>query len=76
MQGRFNETMYKEINEFDRMIVGVREWAVETIFRLGLEVDRWLTEPGEMPDTKIVLEEATKLEKYVLKDIPEKDTKN
>ena len=25
--------MYKEINEFDRMIIGVREWAVENASR-------------------------------------------
>ena len=68
--------MNKDINELDRLTVGVREWAVETIFRLGLGLDRWLVKSGEVPDTKIVLEEATKLEKYVLNGIIDKETKD
>ena len=50
--------MNKEINELDRMIVGVREWAVqETAEGLGfVEVDS-------------LLECAKKLEEYVLRGI-------
>lgn len=50
--------MNKEINELDRMIVGVREWAVqETVRGLGfVQVDS-------------VVECAEELEKYVLKGI-------
>ena len=60
--------MDKEIQDLDRIVIGVREWSVETVFRLGLGLDRWLAKAGEVPDTKIVLEEATKLEEYVLRD--------
>ena len=69
MQGRFNENMNKEINELDRMTVGVREWAVDSIWTKGMGLDRWLVGAGKIPDTKIVLEEAAKLEEYVLRGI-------
>jgi len=55
-----------KIIDSDRIIIGVREWAVETIFKLGMGLDRWLVNPDKVPDTKVVLEEAEKLEKYVL----------
>ena len=68
--------MNKEINELDRLTVGVREWAVETVFKLGMGLDRWLIQGNKVPDTKIVLEEATKLEEYVLGGITSKETKD
>ena len=63
--------MDKQTNELDRIIIGVREWTVETVFRLGMGMDRWLAKEGEMPDTKTVLEEARKLEDFVLREFPQ-----
>jgi len=53
--------MNKEINEFDRMIIGVREWAVgEALRRI------------ENPVSSEVTKYAKELEKYVLRGIKEK----
>jgi len=68
--------MNKNINDNDRIIIGVREWAVETIFRLGMGMDRWLHNEDAMPDTKTVLEEATKLEEYVVREILNREAKD
>ena len=61
--------MNKEINEFDRIVIGVREWSVKTVFELGMGMDRWMAEGVILPDTPVVLEEAAKLEEYVLRGI-------
>ena len=68
--------MDKNINDNDRIIIGVREWAVETIFKLGMGMDRWLQKEGAMPDTKTVLEEATRLEEYVVREILNREAKD
>jgi hypothetical protein len=65
--------MDKNINELDRLIVGVREWAVETV--MG---DKWVgrnlvKEAQKTENTSAIVETATKLEEYVLRgliDIP------
>ena len=64
--------MNKEINELDRMTIGVREWAVETILTKGLEMDRWLR-PESPPNTGTVCELATQLEEYVLRGIKDEE---
>jgi len=70
--------MNKEINEFDRMIIGVREWAFKTV--LG---DPWVglnwtedrcshsDEEKKIKDrtTEQLFETAKKLEEYVMKGI-------
>jgi len=60
--------MDKEINELDRIVIGVREWAVVTVFSKGLEADRWLNHE-KIPDAKVVCELAKNLEEYVLTGI-------
>lgn len=54
--------MNKEINEFDRIIIGVREWAVGETLRQGHFV-------GQGVDT--ATDYALKLEEYVLRGIKE-----
>ena len=63
--------MYKEINELDRMTIGVREWAVETILTKGIEADRWY-QSDKIPNTEVVCKLATKLEEYVVGEIGKK----
>lgn len=63
--------MNKEINEFDRMTIGVREWAIE---RVLCEESLWedaATFPKIREDVGIILEAAGKLEEFVLGDIKE-----
>ena len=57
--------MDKNINDDDRIIIGVREWAIETVFTKGLEADRWY-QHDKIPDTKAVCELASQLAEYVL----------
>lgn len=63
--------MNKEINEQDRIIIGVREWAVQEVIKDGLEMDKWLSyeRRGNPIDAVYVCEVAQKLEGYVLRDI-------
>ena len=56
--------MNKQTNELDRMIVGVREWAVEKTLR-----DTGYS--GTVVDTKEILEYAQKLEDFVLREFPQ-----
>ena len=56
--------MNKEINELDRMTIGVREWAVEeTIRDVGFQGI----------EAKVVLGYAKKLEEYVVGGIKEEE---
>ena len=69
MQGRFNENMYKEINELDRMTIGVREWAIERALQcLRDELIERVHDEGK-PMT--VLGMAKLLEEFVLRGIPQ-----
>ena len=63
--------MDKNISDNDRIVIGVREWAIDSVFTKGFGLDRWL-----QPDQKekrinadVVVEIATELEKYVLREI-------
>ena len=63
--------MDKNINDNDRIIIGVREWALQTV--LG---DKWVgrnlvEEAKETGNTKAIVETATELEGYVLGDMGE-----
>jgi len=64
--------MNKEINDIDRMIIGVREWAVETTLRNTTE---WANPNtgGYAPSAGNVVGYAKELEKYVLGGIKETD---
>jgi len=63
--------MDKQTNELDRIIIGVREWAVDSVWTKGIGLDRWTAQGVVLPDTKIVLEEARKLEDFVLRKLPQ-----
>jgi len=67
--------MNKNINDDDRIIIGVREWAVDTVFIKGFGLDRWLliTEADKKIDAKVVVEIAQELEEYVLGGIVSKE---
>ena len=67
--------MDKNINDNDRIIIGVREWAVDTVFIKGFGLDRWLlvTEADKKIDAKVVVEIAQELEEYVLGGIVSKE---
>lgn len=60
--------MDKNINDEDRIVIGVREWAVETV--LG---DKWvgtnLVKQKGKGVTKDIVEAAAKLEEYVLRGV-------
>ena len=56
--------MNKEINELDRMIIGVREWALQQILD-----EAWKRREAAR-DLDEAIAEAKKLEEYVLRDIP------
>jgi hypothetical protein len=57
--------MDKNIDDNDRIVIGVREWAIQEILRDGLQMDRW-NRPNSPPDTKAICEIAKRLEEYVL----------
>ena len=63
--------MDKEINDKDRIIIGVREWAVDSVFMKGFGLDRWLLsdERSKKIDAGVVVKIAKTLEEYVLRDI-------
>jgi hypothetical protein len=63
--------MDKNINDNDRIIIGVREWAIDSVFTKGFGLDRWLliTEEDKKIDAKAVVGVAQELEEYVLRDI-------
>ena len=63
--------MNKNINDNDRIIIGVREWAVDSVFTKGFGLDRWLQddEHTKKINAGVVVELAAKLEGYVLKGI-------
>jgi len=67
--------MNKNIIDDDRIIIGVREWAVDTVFIKGFGLDRWLlvTEADKKIDAKVVVEIAQELEEYVLGGIVSKE---
>ena len=58
--------MDKNINDNDRIIIGVREWAIETVLEKGLALDRWLQKGEVSIDGESVIEQAGKFEEYVL----------
>ena len=58
--------MNKNIDDNDRIVIGVREWAIHEVFQEGFGLDRWL---ASTIDASVVVEIAKELEKYVLGDI-------
>ena len=66
------------INDYGRIIIGVREWAVDAVFTKGFGLDRWLltTEQDKKIDAGVVVGIARELEEFVLKGIKDKGTKD
>ena len=61
--------MNKEINELDRMIIGVREWAIQTAVGDPF-IDRNLAKGvREGGSTKELLKVAGELEEFVIREI-------
>lgn len=52
--------MNKEINDNDRIVIGVREWAVKEAMSIHFDLFK------DNPDIVGVVKTATELEKYVL----------
>jgi len=64
--------MDKNINDNDRIIIGVREWAIEQTVREDMW--KWLPLTNkEIYDLDSILEVAMKLEEHVLRDIKDKE---
>ena len=63
--------MDKNINDNDRIIIGVREWAVDSVFTKGFGLDRWLITEEDVKkiNAKVIVEIAKELEEYVLRDV-------
>ena len=66
--------MDKNINDNDRIIIGVREWAFQTVLSdpwcgHNWEEDRLSRDEAKKRTTEDLLATAKKLEEYVLRDI-------
>ena len=62
--------MDKNINDNDRIIIGVREWAVQEVLNWN---DGVLLGEDKIKRTDILTGIAQKLEEYVLRDIKDKE---
>jgi len=67
--------MDKNIDDNDRIIIGVREWAVDSVFTKGFGLDRWLinTDEVKMIVASVVVGIAKELEEYVLRGIKDEE---
>ena len=63
--------MDKNINDNDRIIIGVREWAVHEATTIHYDL---LAE--KLTDASALVETATKLEEYVVREILNRGTKD
>jgi len=65
VQGRLNQNMDKNINDNDRIVIGVREWVIQ----------QTLLHTDEDVPMDVILNRASRLEKFVLGGIKEEEKK-